>query len=88
MGIFGWDYPPGVSSVPGDEDTPCQVCGEMPDSCICPECPICGAQGDLACYKEHGMVMTQQQIDSLAAAEARWLADAAATYYDEDEPHE
>jgi hypothetical protein len=29
MSIFGWDYPPGVSNVPGDEPDlphPCPVC--------------------------------------------------------------
>jgi len=46
MGIFGWSYPPGCSSVPGDEpDPPCALCGEDPDVCKCPECPECGEIG-------------------------------------------
>ena len=34
MGIFGWDYPPGCSSVPGDDcnDGDCWFCGkELPE---------------------------------------------------------
>ena len=53
MANFGWSYPPGCNSVPGDEDAgPCDVCGQSvyPDRCICPECPICGSPGDPLCY--------------------------------------
>ena len=38
---FGWDYPPGVSSVPGDEAATCEVCGGdaensgEPGGCVC-----------------------------------------------------
>jgi hypothetical protein len=35
-------------------DTPCQVCGQWPDSCICPECPSCGEQGNPRCYEDCG----------------------------------
>ena len=34
--MFGWDYPPGVSSLPWDEDYPCDVCGQYENNCICP----------------------------------------------------
>lgn len=38
MSVFGWDYPAGCSSVPGDE-------AELPESC-----PMCGADNT----NEHG----------------------------------
>lgn len=54
-GIFGWDYPPGVSKLPYDEEYPCEVCGGWPETtCICPECPVCGGVGDPACYVKKG----------------------------------
>lgn len=53
MGIFGWSYPPGCNSVPGDEpEGPCEVCGQDIDNCICPVCPMCGVYGDPHCYQE------------------------------------
>lgn len=48
--IFGWDYPPGCNSVPGDETTYCEVCGKDVDHCVCPVCPVCFEQGDKRCY--------------------------------------
>lgn len=49
MSIFGWSYPAGCNSVPGDEDEgPCQVCGRL--DCVCPECPVCGETGNPQCY--------------------------------------
>jgi DNA-directed RNA polymerase subunit RPC12/RpoP len=54
MSIFGWSYPAGCSSVPGDEPTPlCILCGKDPEQdadkggCSCPECPECGTVGCL-----------------------------------------
>jgi hypothetical protein len=85
MGIFGWSLPPGCSTLPVEEpDGPCDVCGKEIDDCICPECPECGDIGNPACYIEHGMVKTQEQIASLAEAEARWEAanKADAEYWD------
>jgi hypothetical protein len=72
MSVFGWSYPPGCNGTPFDDDSPCMVCGKFEDECICPECPKCGSVGDLKCYEEHGLVRTQEQIDSLAAAEESW----------------
>ena len=52
--IFGWSYPPGCHSVPGDEPTPpCALCGKDPEQdpskggCDCGECPECGEHGCL-----------------------------------------
>ena len=73
--IFGWDYPPGCSSVPGDEIEQCQVCGGMDLNpkqargrfvCECPECPECSKFGDPGCYKPvseggHGLVLSDAQ---------------------------
>jgi len=87
-GIFGWSYPPGVTSVPGDYDEPCEVCGGMPDDdCICPECPECGAYGDPFCYENHGMIKTQMQKDYLAVKEKEWEEAARAMEKDMEEAY-
>ena len=73
MGIFNWSYPPGCNLVPGDEpDPPCEVCGQSPDDCICPECRVCHAHGNPDCYDDlwigggHGMKRSlEQQIGKL-----------------------
>jgi len=62
--IFGWDYPPGCSSVPGDETGYCEVCGKNADFCVCPECQICGDAGNKLCYSKHGMVISEEQIEA------------------------
>jgi hypothetical protein len=67
--LFGWDYPPGVSSLPWDEPWICEICGGDEDTCICPECPICGEYGDPNCYFEHGMRRTEEQKFSLECSE-------------------
>ena len=59
MGKFGWSYPPGCNSVPGDEpDPPCAICRKVIDSpvdpCTCPECPGCGEIGNPDCYGKAG----------------------------------
>lgn len=74
--VFGWSYPPGCSSVPGDEDAPCAVCGEFEDKCICMECPICHSIGYPLCYEKHGMIKSQDQILMLAHNEALWEEDS------------
>lgn len=68
-GIFGWSYPPGCSSVPGDEDVYCEMCGRNIDECVCDECPICSQFGDRKCYSNHGMVITTEQIEGLLKME-------------------
>jgi hypothetical protein len=73
MGIFGWSLPPGCGTLPGEEpDPPCAACGKWIDDCICPECPVCGCQGDPQCYEAHGMVRSAEQVESLKQAEAEW----------------
>ena len=84
MGIFGWSYPPGCNSVPGDEERGCEVCWgididpsrsrEGKRACICPECPECGSIGDPNCYKPvaeggHGLVLSDEQKNQKAAEE-------------------
>jgi hypothetical protein len=52
--IFGWSYPPGCSSVPGDEpDGPldCPICADEVE--LSEECPTC--KQDMLCPK-HGCV--------------------------------
>lgn len=75
MGIFGWSYPPGAASDPfapyNQEEGPCEVCGKDVDDCICPECPVCGTQGDPGCYKTHGLKRSEEQIRSHAEQLAR-----------------
>lgn len=66
MGMFGWDYPPGCSSVPDDEDCICEVCGGSEDTCICPECPECGDIGNLDCYTKHlHMTLNDEQKEMI-----------------------
>jgi hypothetical protein len=49
------NLPPGVTnsmieSAAGGEG-PCPCCGRALDACVCPECEVCGAQGDFRCYE-------------------------------------
>lgn len=46
------------------EDSYCEMCGNECGSCICEECPVCTACGDPDCYKNHGMIETEEQIQS------------------------
>ena len=68
--IFGWSYPPGCSGPPDDPEF-CEVCGNDVDSCVCPECKVCGEVGKPACYKDHGMLMDKHQLIAKAAADKR-----------------
>lgn len=59
--IFGWSYPPGMNSVPADDDVTCEVCwlpydGSSKDICECPTCDICGEFGYIDCYVSNGKV--------------------------------
>ena len=80
--LFGWSYPPGCTSRDVEEamgvDQPCDVCGKMADDCICPECTVCGAQGDPKCYPDHYLVETHEQLESRKAYEDQCAADAKA----------
>jgi hypothetical protein len=78
--IFGWSYPPGCHSVPGDEpDAPCDLCGRFPDDCVCPECPTHG-HGDPVCYLPGacGLVRTPEQIAGATARDEQYRLEAAA----------
>lgn len=46
------------------DDPHCEVCGNTPDNCPCEECPVCREIGNPACYKEHGLEETDEQIQS------------------------
>ena len=61
---------------PDPGDYPCDVCGQWPDDCICPECPVCAAQGDEFCYREHALVRSLAQVVLLAEAK-RLVAEEA-----------
>lgn len=63
MGIFGWSYPPGCSGPPDDYEGPCDVCGNLVDNCVCPECPVCGDYGNPDCYEKHGLIPSLEQIE-------------------------
>ena len=82
--LFGWDLPPGVSMRDIDPpESPCAVCGLFSDKCICPDCSVCGCQGDPSCYEKHGMARSEEQIMSLARAEAEeedWVRREAEFY--------
>ena len=70
-GIFGWSYPPGVTGREPEitgEWGPCECCGCDPADCLCPECPVCGEQGNPACYlvqggeKNHNLEYNTEQL--------------------------
>lgn len=97
--IFGWSYPPGCSGPPDYDDYPCEICGELPDNCICPECPVCGAVGDPQCYKvrpkgyshlgdHHGLVRSEVQKFNLECNEREWEEAAKAERAHEDAMYE
>jgi hypothetical protein len=70
MGLFGWNLPPGVTYLPGEQpEGPCEVCGQFNDKCLCPECPVCGEFGNPACYVDHGLNVTREQEAAKEAAE-------------------
>ena len=74
MSKFGWSYPPGTTRLPWDNvQLTCEVCLGDPEStnpknrCICPECDICGAAGDPACYgrgfqTNHALQIARQHL--------------------------
>jgi hypothetical protein len=47
-------------------DQGCDVCGKLPDDCLCPECPICHEVGRIECYQMNGhwpaLVLNKAQI--------------------------
>ena len=66
---FGWSLPPGVTTLPGEEEYPCEVCGQSLDKCDCPECPVCHEVGNPACYSGHGLQMSLEQTISKTGAD-------------------
>jgi hypothetical protein len=32
------------------QEGPCECCGNDPADCICPDCPVCGDNGNPGCY--------------------------------------
>lgn len=52
--IFGWSLPPGCSRLPGEEpEEPCAICHYPVDECTCPNCRVCGEQGNPNCINTH-----------------------------------
>jgi hypothetical protein len=83
--IFGWSYPPGCSGTPWDDpDPPCEVCGEDPYYCICPECPVCNDVGNRLCYINHGLHRSELQKFYLECNKRDWKADSDAMNYADD----
>ena len=60
----GWNMPPGCFHVPGDEDYPCEICGNSVDDCVCPECPKCSEYGNPKCYsgKKPHLILNAEQV--------------------------
>jgi hypothetical protein len=58
--VFGWSYPPGCSGPP-EYPEGCEVCLSSVDDCECPECSICGEQGNPECYEKHGLDRSLEQ---------------------------
>ena len=66
--VFGWSYPPGVNSVPGDGDDFCEMCWRDEVKCWCDSCPVCDDIGNPKCYMDrnadghhHGLAETENQ---------------------------
>ena len=80
--IFGWDLPPGCTHKMIDEqfgqEGPCEICGKSTDLCICPECTVCESQGEVKCYKEHGLKLSREQMVSRSEARMSFLQDLVA----------
>ena len=69
------------------QEQPCAVCGLWSEDCICPECLVCHEYGNPGCYIDafehnHGLVRSQQQIDSLAEKKAAWKAEDLRARYE------
>ena len=74
----GFNMPPGCfpKDIPGYYDRPCDVCGNMPDDCICPECRWGHGPGDPHCYTDRcGMVKSANQLATYANNAAKWKGD-------------
>lgn len=85
MTKFGWDYPPGCHGTPWDEpDPPCEICGEDPYDCICPECPVCHTHGDPRCYLDHGLRRSEEQKFNLEVHQRFWEEENRLTREAED----
>ena len=51
-----WNTPPGTTYLPDDlHDEHCEICGCDVSHCQCPECPVCGEQGNPDCVLEHSL---------------------------------
>jgi hypothetical protein len=63
---------PSCDDEPPRYEEGCEVCNEAVDNCVCPECPVCGVIGRLACYGEHIPVTRtiRNEADLLAYLEA------------------
>lgn len=84
MSIFGWPYPPGCNGTPFDENHTCEVCGGFPDvDCICKECNVCGDYGNPICYKEHGLIKSNEQINQLKQKQKEWDEENTRQYENE-----
>jgi hypothetical protein len=92
MSIFssGFNLPPGVSTLPGEEPYFCDVCYSTEDECVCPECKVCGEVGNADCYTEfnnmkdesrhplHFMELTEEQRATRERNEELMQEEAAA----------
>lgn len=66
---------------PYDEpEYPCEICGEHINTCICPDCPVCGSVGDPDCYRGHGLKRTEEQKFLLECNTRQWEAEAKAEW--------
>lgn len=77
---FGWSLPPGVTNRMIEEaygeDGPCQCCGRDPADCVCPECQVCGEQGNPKCYEHsHGGELTLKFNKAQRMGQSRMRVD-------------
>lgn len=54
--MTGFNLPPGCSAADIERAAGgaecCECCGHDPEDCICPECLVCGEQGNPKCYED------------------------------------
>jgi hypothetical protein len=85
MPVFGWFYPPGVTEgMICTPDPPCELCGEAPEECGCPECPECSAVGCVQHEEELHLRRRFERLEYLVRCAKRELERRGMPIYPEE----
>lgn len=71
------NLPPGITTT-DTEEQPCDVCRIEAGSCICPECDVCGEQGNPRCYFDHFLNLNCEQMVARKKADIEEYKEAIA----------